>query len=84
MFDRRGTGLSDPVDSPPTLEQQMDDVQAVIRAADLERTSLFGVSDSGLCALYAATHPDEVTSVVLWGVAASGAQGVTPNTRTPS
>jgi class 3 adenylate cyclase len=78
MFDRRGTGLSDPVDSPPTLEQQMDDVQAVIRAADLERTSLFGVSDSGLCALYAATHPDEVTSVVLWGVAASGAQAVTP------
>jgi class 3 adenylate cyclase/pimeloyl-ACP methyl ester carboxylesterase len=78
MFDRRGTGLSDPVDSAPTLEQQMDDVQAVIRAAGMERTSLFGVSDSGLCALYAATHPDEVTSVVLWGVAASGAQAVTP------
>lgn len=68
----------DPVDRAPTLEQQMDDVQAVVRAADLERTSLFGVSDSGLCALYAAMHPDEVTSIVLWGVAASRAQAVTP------
>ena len=30
MFDRRGTGLSDPVSRPPTLEQQMDDLRAVL------------------------------------------------------
>lgn len=32
-FDRRGTGLSDPVDRPLTLEQQMDDLEAVLEAA---------------------------------------------------
>ena len=34
-FDKRGTGLSDPVplDQLPTLEQRMDDVRAVMDAA---------------------------------------------------
>ena len=32
-FDRRGSGLSDPIDSAPTLEEQMDDVHAVLDAA---------------------------------------------------
>src|SRR3981081_520993 len=32
LFDRRGTGLSDPVTEPPTLEQQMDDLRAVLDA----------------------------------------------------
>jgi class 3 adenylate cyclase/pimeloyl-ACP methyl ester carboxylesterase len=81
MFDRRGTGLSDAVDSPPTLEQQMDDVRAVVRAVGIDRAALFGVSDAGLCALYAATYPDEISVLVLWGVAASGAEALDPNVR---
>ena len=32
-FDRRGSGLSDPWVGPPTLEDQIDDVLAVIEAA---------------------------------------------------
>jgi class 3 adenylate cyclase len=68
LFDRRGTGHSDPVERPPTLEQQMDDVRAVMHAAGFERAALFGVADAGLCAMYAATRPDEVTALVLWGV----------------
>jgi class 3 adenylate cyclase/pimeloyl-ACP methyl ester carboxylesterase len=68
LFDRRGTGYSDPVERPPTLEQQMDDLRAVMRAAGFERAALFGVADAGLCAMYAATRPDEVTSLVLYGV----------------
>jgi class 3 adenylate cyclase/pimeloyl-ACP methyl ester carboxylesterase len=81
MFDRRGTGLSDAVESPPTLEQQMDDVRAVVSAVGIERAALFGVSDAGLCALYAATYPDEVSALVLWGVAASGAAATAPSVR---
>lgn len=68
LFDRRGTGHSDPVERPPTLEQQMDDLRAVMRATGFERAALFGVADAGLCAMYAATRPDEVTALVLWGV----------------
>ncbi len=81
LFDRRGTGLSDPVDRPPTLEQQMDDARAVVRAAGLRRPALFGVTDAGLCALYAATYPEEVSALVLWEVAAYGAEFLTEELR---
>jgi class 3 adenylate cyclase len=81
LFDRRGTGLSDPVSRPPTLEQQMDDLSAVLDAAGSERTALFGASDLGLCALYAATYPDRVTALVLSGVAPKGGLTMTPEVR---
>jgi class 3 adenylate cyclase len=81
LFDRRGTGLSDPVAQPPTLEQQMDDLRAVLQAAGIDRPALFGASDLGLCALFAATYPDEVTALVLSGVAPRGAATVTPDLR---
>ena len=32
LFDKRGTGLSDPVSDVPTLEQRVDDVRAVLNA----------------------------------------------------
>jgi len=67
VFDRRGTGLSDPVEGPSALENQIDDVRAVMRAAGLRRAALLGGHDVGLCALFAATFPDEVTALVLSG-----------------
>jgi class 3 adenylate cyclase len=81
LFDRRGTGLSDPVSKPPTLEQQMDDLRAVLDAAGIERTALFGACDLGLCALYAATYPEQVTALVLAGVAAVGTRTMTPEVK---
>jgi class 3 adenylate cyclase len=72
-FDRRGTGLSDPAERPPTLEQQVDDLQAVMRAVGVERTALMGSVDAGLAAMFAATHPDRVTALVLVGIATSAA-----------
>ena len=73
LFDRRGTGLSDPLDGLPTLEQQMDDLRAVMDAVGLERAALFGATDAGLAAMYAATHPDEVTALILAGIAPTSA-----------
>jgi class 3 adenylate cyclase len=73
MFDRRGTGLSDPVSEPPTLEQQVDDLRAVLAAVGSERISIIGGSDLGLSALFAATYPEQVSALVLSGVAADGA-----------
>ena len=72
MFDRRGTGLSDPVSAPPTLEQQVDDLKAVLAATGSDRVSMIGGSDLGLSALFAATYPEQVTALVLSGVAADG------------
>lgn len=72
MFDRRGTGLSDPVSEPPTLEQQVDDLRAVLDAVGSERTAMIGGSDLGLSALFAATYPEKVSALVLSGVAVDG------------
>jgi class 3 adenylate cyclase len=80
MFDRRGTGLSDPVTEPLTLEQQVDDLKAVLAAVGAERVAIIGGSDLGLSALFAATYPDKVTALVLSGVAADGADTVTGHT----
>ena len=66
-FDRRGAGLSDPWLGVPTLEEQMDDVLAVMAAAGSERTALMASLEGGpLAMLFAATHPDKVSALVLY------------------
>jgi pimeloyl-ACP methyl ester carboxylesterase len=70
LFDKRGTGLSDRVPNSelPTLEQRMDDVRAVMDAAGSERAALMGVSEGGpMCLLFAATHPQRTTALILIG-----------------
>jgi pimeloyl-ACP methyl ester carboxylesterase len=68
VFDKRGQGLSDRPADPPTLEEAMDDLRAVMEAAGCERPAIFGVSEGGpMSALFAATYPDRVSSLVLYG-----------------
>jgi pimeloyl-ACP methyl ester carboxylesterase len=68
MFDKRGTGLSDPVGNAPPLEQRMDDMQAVMDAAGVERAALFGISEGGPASvLFAATYPERTNALVLYG-----------------
>ena len=68
MFDKRGTGLSDPVVGAPTLEERIDDVRAVMEAAGSERAALMGVSEGvPMSILFAATHPELTTGLVLYG-----------------
>jgi pimeloyl-ACP methyl ester carboxylesterase len=70
LFDKRGTGLSDPVpiSELPTLDQRMLDVQAVMESAGSRRAVLLGVSEGGpLCALFAAMHPDKTAGLVMLG-----------------
>ena len=68
MFDKRGTGLSDPVSVVPSLDLRMDDVRAVMDAAGSERAALLGVSEGGsLAALFAATYPQRCLQLVLYG-----------------
>jgi pimeloyl-ACP methyl ester carboxylesterase len=68
IFDKRGTGLSDPVTEVPTLEQRVDDVRAVMDAAGSERAAVFGISEGGpMGVLFAATHPARAAALVLYG-----------------
>jgi class 3 adenylate cyclase len=68
VFDRRGSGLSDPVPDAPTLEQRMDDVRAVMDAAGCERAALVGISEGvPMSILFAATYPARVRALVCTG-----------------
>jgi class 3 adenylate cyclase len=68
LYDKRGQGLSDRPPTPPTLEEGMDDLRAVVAAAGLERPSLFGISEGGpMSILFAASHPADVDKLLLFG-----------------
>src|SRR5260221_2238411 len=67
-FDKRGQGLSDRVSDAPSLEQRMDDVRAVMDAVGSQRAALFGNSEGcAMSALFAATYPDRVSKLILFG-----------------
>lgn len=73
VFDKRGTGLSDPVGAAPTFEERMDDVRAVMDAVGSEQAALVGYSEGGvIAALFAATYPDRARALVLYETWVSG------------
>src|ERR671933_2415460 len=66
-FDRRGSGLSDPIFGAPTLEEQMDDVIAVMDAAGSEQAVVVGTLEGGpMAMLFAATYPERTRALVLY------------------
>lgn len=76
-FDRRGTGLSDPVplDKLPDFQTQMEDVVAVLDAAGSQSTAIIGTADGTLVAmLLAAAHPERCRSLVLFAPTAKHEQ----------
>jgi pimeloyl-ACP methyl ester carboxylesterase len=70
LFDKRGTGMSDPVseDDLPTLETRMEDVHAVLDEVGSSKAALLGISEGGpMCALFAATYPERTRALVMSG-----------------
>jgi pimeloyl-ACP methyl ester carboxylesterase len=68
VLDVRGTGLSDRAADLPTLEEQIDDVLAVLDGVGSERAALFGLSQGGgLATLFAAAHPARASALILFG-----------------
>ena len=68
IFDKRGTGLSDPVTGDVRFEERVDDIRAVMDACGLERAHLLGTSEGGAMSIgFATTYPDRVRSLVLYG-----------------
>ena len=74
IMDRRGAGLSDPITHPPSLDERMDDLRAVMDSVS-GRPVLVGSGEGGAdCILFAATYPDRVHSLMFWGTAARFSQ----------
>ena len=68
MFDKLGTGLSDPIptSSLPTLEEFMADIPAVLDTVGSERAAMIANIGGGILAMpFAATRPDLVSSLIL-------------------
>ena len=57
MYDKPGTGASDPLDATPSVEVRVDQLIAVMDAAGLERPTVIGVSEGGITACLAAAGP---------------------------
>jgi pimeloyl-ACP methyl ester carboxylesterase len=65
-FDKRGTGMSDPVSGAPSLETRMDDVRAVMDAAGCRRAAFYGLSEgAAMSILFAATYPERVAALAV-------------------
>jgi pimeloyl-ACP methyl ester carboxylesterase len=68
LYDKRGTGLSDPAPAPPSMEERMEDLHAVLDAAGSTEAVVAGYSEGGpLSLLFAATYPERTVALVLAG-----------------
>jgi pimeloyl-ACP methyl ester carboxylesterase/DNA-binding CsgD family transcriptional regulator len=70
MFDKRGMGLSDRMPSglTPTLDERIDDLRAVMKAAGSTRVVLFAWSEGGPMSIQAAASDSErVAALILVG-----------------
>ena len=68
VYDNRGVGLSDPVpgSATPTMDQQVDDIRAILDETGCQRAVLAGNAAGCAPALvFAATHPGRVESLIL-------------------
>ena len=68
IWQERGVGLSDPVSRPATVEEQVDDLIAVLDHEDIERAVIVScLATSVVAAVFAARYPERVVGVVMVG-----------------
>lgn len=78
-YDRLGCGLSDRTGFTPSVENDVDQLVAVLSAAEIERCSLIGYSWGGPAAsVFASRHPERVDRLVLLATYARGAAIASP------
>jgi len=85
VLDARGAGLSDRALELPPMEEQMDDVLAVLDAVGSEAAAFFGLSQAGpMAILFAASHPERTRALVLYATYATPrSDGTSPWGRSP-
>jgi pimeloyl-ACP methyl ester carboxylesterase/DNA-binding SARP family transcriptional activator len=71
-FDKRGTGASDRRSTVPGIDERVEDLKAIMDAAEVPTAHLFVQSDGGpMAIMFAATYPDRVDSITLFGSGAT-------------
>ena len=65
-YDKRGTGSSDRSVRVPNVDDRVDDLKAVMDAAEIDRAHLFAQSEAGVTTLlFAAAYPHRVASLIM-------------------
>src|SRR4051795_3394332 len=73
MYDKPGTGVSDPIGHVATLEERVEDLRVVMDAAGMEHAAVFGESEAGpVAAMFAATYPERTDALLIYGSVATG------------
>ena len=68
LMDRRGVGMSDRLELPPTREEQVADIDAVLDAAGVEQVAVLGAAGGTPQAVaYAAMRPERTRALILYG-----------------
>jgi class 3 adenylate cyclase len=68
IFDKAGVGLSDPVPKVRTIEERVDEIEALMDTAGFDQAAVIGFSEGGSASiLLAATRPERVRALVLIG-----------------
>jgi pimeloyl-ACP methyl ester carboxylesterase/DNA-binding CsgD family transcriptional regulator len=81
-YDKVGCGLSDRTRTDFTLESELVVLEALVGHLELGRFALFGSCEGGqTAAAYAVRHPDVVSSLILYGTCARGADLAPPAVR---
>lgn len=69
LFDKRGTGLSDRTDDYSTMEERMDDINAVMDATNSKKAFLFSHSEGGsVSLLFSLNYPERTLGVMGFGI----------------
>jgi pimeloyl-ACP methyl ester carboxylesterase/DNA-binding CsgD family transcriptional regulator len=72
-YDKLGTGSSDPVAAPASLDERVEELVAVLDAAEVDRAWLLGLSEGGIVAIAAAAAiPERVAGLVLVNTTSGG------------
>ena len=82
LYDKPGTGLSDPIPHLPALEERVDDIRLLLDRMGSERAVVFGFSEGGpAAALFAATYPERTRALAIYGSYASTSSPQTEQAR---
>ena len=66
-YDPRGCGMSDPIDGPLSVDDLVNDIEAVVTSLGEEQVAMLAVGESGNTSIaYAAKHLDRVSRLLLW------------------
>jgi pimeloyl-ACP methyl ester carboxylesterase len=75
-YDGRGIGLSEKYDGEFTEETRQLDLDAVLKAVNVETATLLGISEGGwTAAMYIGSHPERIDRLILYGSYSRGSKG---------